>query len=134
MKIINAEDMIVGRIATYVAKLLLSGEDVAIVNCKEAVVTGRKEAVLKWYDVKEKRGVPRKGPFYPKRSDMVVKRIIRGMLPYKQERGSSALKRLRCYVSVPDQFKGKEMISPEGASYQKLPNKNYKRLGEVVRQ
>jgi large subunit ribosomal protein L13 len=134
MKIINAHDMIVGRVATFAAKLLLSGEEVAIVNCKDAIVTGEKVAVAKWYDRKVKQGVPSKGPFYPKRSDMLVKRIIRGMLPYKQARGQDAFKRLRCYVTTPEGLMDKEMIVPEGASYQKLPNKNYKRLYEIVRQ
>ena len=44
--IIDAEGLIVGRMATYVAKRLLKGEIITIVNAEKAVFSGRKSGKL----------------------------------------------------------------------------------------
>ena len=49
-----------------------------------------------------------------------VKRTIRGMLPYKQERGRKALERVKCYIGAPEELDIKEMISIPGASKEKI--------------
>ena len=38
--IINAENLILGRMTTYAAKKALQGEEVDIVNCEKAIITG----------------------------------------------------------------------------------------------
>ena len=46
--IIDANNLILGRMATFIAKQALLGEDIKIVNCEKAVITGdRKEILLK---------------------------------------------------------------------------------------
>ncbi len=102
MKYIDATDLIVGRLATRVAKALLLGEEIFIVNSDKAVMTGTKPLVLAKFKQRRERGIPKKGPYFPKRADLILRRIIRGMLPYKQEKGELALKRLRCFVAIPD--------------------------------
>ncbi|MFW6230537.1 MAG: 50S ribosomal protein L13, partial [Nanoarchaeota archaeon] len=86
--------------ATQVAKMLLLGETVVIVNSEKAVITGPKDKVFASFKQKRERGIPLNGPYYPRRPDMIVKRTIRGMLPYKQEKGETAFKRLKCHVSI----------------------------------
>lgn len=115
MKVINAENQILGRLATNVAKMLLLGESVVIVNSEKAVITGPKARVIQKYKEDKQRGIPSKGPYFPKRPEMILKRTIRGMLPYKQDKGSSALKRLKCYVSVPEEFTKSEFYKVEGS-------------------
>src|SRR3989344_765026 len=88
--IINAEDLILGRMATYAAKKALNGEKIDIVNCEKAIITGKRKDVLEKYKRKANRGGPFHGPFYPKMPDRFVRRVIRGMLNYKQERGKEA--------------------------------------------
>jgi large subunit ribosomal protein L13 len=40
-----------------------------------------------------------------------MKRAIRGMLPdYREGRGKESFKRIKCYVGVPKEYEGKEMI------------------------
>ena len=123
--IINAEDLILGRMATVAAKQALMGENVVIVNCEKAVLTGNKTQILAKYRARRERGRPTKGPFIHRRSDMFVRRSIRGMLPYKQSKGSAAFKRIMCYKGVPPEFEGKEMITIEKASVEKLPNTKF---------
>lgn len=51
--------------------------------------------------------------YFPRRPDHIVKRTIRGMLPYKRERGADAFRRVKVYVGVPDELADSEMESPE---------------------
>lgn len=131
MKIINAENGVTGRVATVVAKNALLGEEVAVLNCEKAVVTGKKEAIIARFKRKREMGTPAKGPFQPKRSDRIMKRIIRGMLPYKQHKGREALKRIKCYNGVPEGFTGKEMTSIKEADVKKMQNLKYLSLAEI---
>jgi large subunit ribosomal protein L13 len=131
--IINAEDMILGRFATRAAKQLMLGEKVDIVNCEKAVVSGSKANVLDRVKQKRAMGRPTKGPFFPRRPDMFVRRAIRGMIPYKQPKGKEAYKRLMCYLGIPKEFEGKEMKTFEDAHLSKLPNNRFIRIEEISR-
>jgi len=105
--IIDAQDMIVGRLATFVAKRALMGEEISIVNAEKAVITGTPDQVFAKFKRKRELGAPLVGPHFPRTSERIVKRIIRGMLPYKQTRGREALDRIRCYNGIPKEFEGK---------------------------
>jgi len=107
--IINAENLILGRLGTFAAKKSLMGEEVRIVNCKNAVIIGKKSEVLNRYKRKFDRRTPVKGPFIPKTAERFVKRSIRGMLPYKKERGREAFKRIICYKEIPETFKNEKI-------------------------
>jgi large subunit ribosomal protein L13 len=103
--IINAEKQVLGRIASYAAKQALLGEDVIVINAEKALVSGRKDSVLaKNLEKLEIRnlGSPRKGPFHQKRPDRYVRRVIRGMIPYKKGRGKEALSRVQVYIGFPE--------------------------------
>ena len=111
MRIINAEGLILGRLASKVARMLLEGEEVVIVNAEKAIITGNREDIFAKFKQRTElrtRTNPRRGPFYPKRSDEIVRRAIRGMLPWKTNRGRRAFKKLRVYAGVPREFEGKE--------------------------
>lgn len=131
MKIIDAKDLIVGRLATVVAKQALLGEEIAVLNCEKAVVTGTKDFIISKFKRKRSMGTPAKGPFFPRSEDRIVKRIIRGMLPYKQEKGSVALERIMCYKGVPPEFEGKETITIKEANVSKMPNLKYMTIGRI---
>jgi len=107
--IINAEGCIVGRLSSIVAKRLLNGEKINIVNAEKAIISGNESAIFQYYKEKTDRGDEYLGPFYPKRPDQILKRTIRGMLPYKKQRGEEAFKRLKVFISVPEKFKNKKM-------------------------
>jgi large subunit ribosomal protein L13 len=125
---IDAEDCVAGRLASVAAKELLKGSHVYIVNAEKAVVSGDPKHTIRSMREKVKRGDPYHGPFYPRRPDEVLKRFIRGMLPRKP-RGSEALKRLRVFLSVPDELQGKGFTRPEAARNE-LKGK-YTELGRI---
>lgn len=121
MKVINGENCIAGRIASHAAKAALLGEDVVVINCGKIVITGSPRTTIeKFLDVSHRRGKPTKGPFYHRRPDMFVRRIIRRMLP-KNARGIACLKKVMCYTGAPEQFAKAETI--KSASVEKTFSK-----------
>jgi len=112
MKIINGEGMVLGRLGSFVAKELLKGEEIAIINSEKVIITGNKEYIKTNFEIKRSRfGSSQKGPKHPAVSEKMVKRVVRGMLPdHRVGRGSEAIKRLKCYNKIPKEFEGKEII------------------------
>ncbi len=122
--IIDAKEAILGRVAAYAAKQALLGKTVKVVNAEKAVVSGTKRTTISEAKRKKAMGVPRKGPFYSKLPDRYVRRVIRGMLPYKQPRGRAAYERILCYIGDPQTIEGERVRVP-GADASKLPNLKY---------
>lgn len=108
MAVINAEKCVAGRLASSVAKRLLNGEEIVIVNAEKAIVTGNPEAIETFFEEKIKRGDPYHGPFYPKQPERILRRIIRGMLPFHKPRGRAAYRNLKVFKSVPSEFKNEQ--------------------------
>jgi len=111
--IIDATNLVLGRLAANVAKQALNGEAVSVINCEKAVVTGNKKDILENYAQKFEVGQVNQGPYFPKRPDMLVRRTIRGMLPRKKPRGVSAFARVKCYIGTPAGIKGEVKSIPE---------------------
>ncbi len=107
---IDAENSILGRLAAAAAKQALLGEEIKIVNCEKAVITGGKKSVIEGYMKLLEIGQPQQGPFVHRRPDMFVRRAIRGMLPRRQIRGREALSRVKCYIGVPSGISEKGVI------------------------
>ncbi|OYT31388.1 50S ribosomal protein L13 [Candidatus Woesearchaeota archaeon ex4484_78] len=132
--IINAENIILGRLASFTAKKLLLGEKVIIVNCEKAVISGSKRNLLERYTTRMHRGAPRKGPIFPRRADSIVRITIKRMLPYKKPRGREAFKNLKCYIGIPQNVNTKEIKEIpelEKAKSDKLPNVKFMSLKEL---
>lgn len=140
----NAEDKVLGRLASVVAKQLISakkaGEDtrVIIVNAEKAIVSGKRSSVLSDYRAKYELNHPRKGPFFPRMPDQILKRTVRGMLPYqKNSSGRNALKSLRVEIGTPSDLSGD---LPDGCEWgdstkidRPLPER-FVRLGEISKE
>ena len=103
-KVIDASGLVLGRASTVIAKRLLAGETLAIVNAERAIVLGKCEIVLEQYRAAEARGSVRKGPHFPRTPERILRRSVRGMLPYKRSTGREAYSRLRTYIGVPSEF------------------------------
>lgn len=132
MIVIDANRLILGRLASKVAKQLLSGDEkICIVNAEKVILSGSKKTTLDEYRVSRERGEKQLGPSYPKRPDRILKRTVRGMLPYKRARGRDAMSRLKVYVGVPIELKGAEVVSIEEASMNRLSSPKYVQLGEI---
>jgi len=131
--IINADGMILGRLASFAARKALVGEKIDIINCEKTIVTGSRQSIIQHYKQKRERGSPLHGPYFPKEAHLIVKRTIRGMLPFRKERGDSALKRIKCYLGVPKELEGKDAIKVDEADKARLQTKKYLTIGELSR-
>ena len=51
MEIIDATDTLLGRMSSYVAKKLLQGEEIIIVNAEKCAISGNKVTIFKEQDI-----------------------------------------------------------------------------------
>ena len=130
MRFIDADGAVLGRLASEVAKRLLNGEDITVVNAEKVLVTGSRENVMFQYKQMRFVGSTRKGPYFPRMPDRILRRTVRGMLPFTQYRGRAAYKRLKVFIGVPREL-GK--VQAEKAGQRQLRNPRYMPLGEVSR-
>ena len=134
MKIYNGEGLILGRMATVIAKELLLGEEIKVVICEKIIISGKKEKVIANEKTKRARkGYPLKSAKFSRLPDRFVRRTIRGMLPWKITRGKEAYKRVMCYIGIPEVIANEKMIVLEKASAKKLPTLKYITIGEVCK-
>ncbi|MBI2670563.1 50S ribosomal protein L13 [Candidatus Woesearchaeota archaeon] len=131
--IIDAKDVVVGRLASYAAKQALLGKKVDIINCEQAIVTGNRKNLIEHYKQKVHRGNVFKGPFIGRSPDRLVRRIVRGMLPFKKSRGRNAFRNVMCYNKIPDSLKDAKAITLKEASISKLSSLNYMKIKELSR-
>ncbi len=129
--IIDANNLILGRLGTFVAKKALLGEKIDIVNSENCVITGNRHKIFKDYDRRLKMGTPSKGPFVYRIPDRFVKRTIRGMLPYKKERGRKAFENIKCHIGVPDKLKNQKFDTIKNANIEKVPNLKYVKVKDI---
>lgn len=135
LTVVNAEGLVAGRLASIVAKKLLNGENVVIINAEKAIITGKPQRIVNMYmkKISEWRthfNPEKRGPKIPRRPDRVLKRMVRGMLPHKKPKGRMAYKRLKVYIGVPDNVNVKEAISIKEAM-RKNENVPFITLGEL---
>ncbi len=135
--VVDATDHIAGRLASHVAKLLLQGNRVSIINCERIMISGSRSNIIGEYrEFLEISSIihPEHGPYHPRRPDTIITRMIRGMLPRKKTSGREAHKRLRAYIGTPRNLGTSERIQFEKAKITRPPT-NYttmENLGETV--
>lgn len=129
--IIDGEGLILGRMASIVAKRLLAGETIDIVNAEKIIVSGDKQAII----AKEKEflgvGGNEKGPVHYRQPHRIVRKTIRGMLPYRKANGRDAFKKLKVHIGVPDEFEGAELEKMEQYHSDNL-NHRFVTIGEIA--
>ncbi|MGN1044925.1 MAG: 50S ribosomal protein L13 [Candidatus Methanomethylophilaceae archaeon] len=132
--VIDGKNAVLGRLGSLVAEKIMNGEEVVVLNCESIVITGEKEAVFADYKARFDRGEckSRKGPFYPRRADLLFKRSVRGMIPWTTTSGRNAFRRLHAYVGTPKQFAEGYDITVEEQAMKKITGK-YTTLGAVAK-
>ena len=112
MKIIDGKGAVLGRLASYVSKEALKGEDIIILNCEQVIITGNRKNIEENFRERRSRvGSSQKGPKHSASSERIVKRTIRGMLPeHRFGRGRKAFKKIKCYVGIPKEFQESKTI------------------------
>ena len=129
--IIDGRNAVLGRLGSLVAQRIMDGEEIVVVNAEGIVVTGERDMVFADYKERVDRGdtTKRKGPFYPRRADLLFKRSVRGMIPWTTTSGREAYRRLHVFVGTPKQFADAEVVKIDGAM-KKISGK-YTTLGAI---
>jgi len=128
--VIDGANATMGRLASYVAKQVLNGEKIVIVNANEVVIIGHKQSIVEEFkNIIKKGGSSLKGPRIIRSPERILKRTIRGMLPHKQIRGSDALDRVVCYNDVPEKYLSvKKVVAGKEKKGEKITLKELVRL------
>ena len=116
-RVVDASGLVLGRAASVIAKRLLQGEHIVVVNAEKSVITGSRTEVIRHYTEARARGSVRSGPHFPRYADRIFRRTVRGMLPHLKTRGKEALDRLEVYLGVPPEYHGAafESLAPAKA-------------------
>jgi large subunit ribosomal protein L13 len=105
-----------------------------VINAEEAIITGNKNGIVAKYKTRlnlQEKENPDHSPYWSRRPDMLVRRIIRGMLPYhKKPSGKSAYRRLVVFMGTPIVLKNVKPIEIE-AKDPKGIYVNYVKVGEL---
>ena len=115
MQYIDAENLIYGRLSAYVAKALLNGEEVTIINSHKVAVTGSRSFIVQKFKERMEIGSVRKGPHYPRTPNQILRRSIGDMLPKKRTRGKEALGRCMVYTIRPTSMRDIKFETLESA-------------------
>jgi large subunit ribosomal protein L13 len=113
--VVDASDLVLGRAASLIARRLLQGESIVVVNAEKSVVTGRRETVIEIYRANRARGSVRSGPHFPRYPDRIFRRTVRGMLPHLKTRGRQALDRLEVHIGTPAPYEAGPQVTLEDA-------------------
>jgi large subunit ribosomal protein L13 len=132
--VVNAANQVVGRMASRVAKLLLEGRRVVVVNAEKTLISGSRTSIVQKQLIRLERGSivnPENNPHRFKEPHRMLQRIVRGMLPRKKPRGQAALKRLRVYIGTPLQYQSMAQKVFEDAKARK-PLPMYTTMAELA--
>jgi large subunit ribosomal protein L13 len=129
--VVNGEGLILGRMCSNVAKRLLKGEQIVIVNAEKVIVSGKKKSKVAEAKQFLEVGAPDRGPFHSRRPDRIVRKTVRGMVPWKQPKGKVAYKRLKVFMGIPEELKDQKLETDKYAQSSKLKGPHFT-LGQLA--
>lgn len=129
--IIDANGLVVGRLAALCAKKALCGQNVEIYSIENAVISGNPKQVVGVYTKRRTMtnyANPEHASKWPRRPDYLFKKILSGMMPASR-RGKQALARVKAYIGV--NSKAAKVKSLKSST--KL-NRGYISLGQICKE
>jgi large subunit ribosomal protein L13 len=134
---VDATNQILGRLASIIAKKLLEGYRVYVVNVEKTVISGERRRVINSY--KKLFGVTthynpyKTGIRRARAPHNIFKDTVKGMLPTDKPKGRNAYKRLRVFIGVPRELRNREFTRFEEADVSRLKN-DYIYLYELAKE
>ncbi len=110
--IVDASGLVAGRFSSKIAKRIVKGENVVIINAENTVVVGTKENILAKYKQRVDASVlsnPHYGPKYSRIPSRMLRRMIKGMLPNKSKTAERLLKQVKVYNGFPKELKNNKL-------------------------
>lgn len=134
--VIDGKGHLLGRLASTVAKQLLTGQHIVVVRCEALNISGeffRNKLKYHAYLRKSTRFNKNRGPFHFRAPSRIFYKAVRGMIPHKTARGKAALERLKVYEGVPPPYdKRKRVVVPQALRVLRLkPGRKYTTVGRL---
>lgn len=134
--VVDCRGHMLGRLASILAKQLLSGQNVVCVRCEEINISGGMvRQKMKYERFLNKRMVtnPRRAAYKFRAPARILWRTVRGMIPHKTPRGAAALDRLKAFEGVPHPYdKVKRLVIPDALRVLRLQHGHkYCKLGDL---
>ena len=134
--VIDCKNHLMGRLASIVAKEMLSGQKIVCVRCEHINIYGSfYRNKLKFLDKLRKRTNtnPAHGPYHHRAPARIFHRVIRGMIPHKTHRGKCAMERLKCFEGIPEEYATKKrVVVPDAFRVTRLkPGRRFCVLGRI---
>jgi large subunit ribosomal protein L13 len=132
---VDASGQIAGRMCSIVAKELLSGKRVVVLNAENALVSGRSNSVYRQWQARLEiysHVNPIYGPIHPRRPDNILRRMVRGMVPKTKTKGKIAMNHLRVYMGVPEKYAGVKTSKYDDALATR-PLPSYTTIAEIAK-
>eukprot|EP00887_Chlorella_sp_A99_P000804 scaffold5.g804.t1 len=122
--VVDCRGHMLGRLASVLAKQLLSGQQIVAVRTEEIVISGgmvRQKAKYERFLNKRNVSNPRRGAVKFRAPSRILWRTVRGMVPHKTARGAAALDRLKAFEGVPHPYdKVKRLVIPDALKVLRL--------------
>ena len=132
--VVDAAQQVAGRMASKIAKLLIEGRHVVVLNAETSLMSGSKKNIFAEYmQRKELKSIvnPINAPHRPRQPNMILNRMIRGMLPRRKPKGQNAFKRLKVHIGIPTPYRTVEKMTFEDAKPKKQLQL-YVTIGEIA--
>ena len=134
--VVDCKNHLFGRLASIIAKELLSGQRVVCVRCEDINISGSfYRNKLKFLDRlrKSTNTNPAHGPYKFRSPSRIFYRTVRGMIPHKTHRGKCAMERLKAFDGIPEPYdKMKRMVVPDAFRVTRLkPGRRFCVLGRI---
>jgi large subunit ribosomal protein L13 len=131
---IDAKGLIAGRLASNIAKNVINGETVVVINASNAVIVGTEKSILPKYKQRVDAAVksnPHYGPKYDRIPSKMLRRMVRGMLPNKSRTREKLLKQIKVYNDTPKSVGAEKAETIEKIKYSQKGDFMY--LGDVAK-
>merc|ERR1711973_291553 len=134
--VIDGSGHLMGRLASVIAKQILSGQRIVVVRCESICISGnfyRNKLKVLEYLRKRMNTKPSKGPYHFRAPSKCLFKVVRGMIPHKTKRGMEALNRLKVFDGIPNPYdRQKRMVVPSALRVLKLkPGRKYCQIGRL---
>jgi large subunit ribosomal protein L13 len=132
--IVDVKGLVAGRVASQIAKAVVKGEKVIVLNAQDAVIVGNPESTMEVYHERTHVKVhsnPHFGPKYERIPSKMFRRMVRGMLPNRPRASVKYTKMVTVYNGTPKLFPTGEI-----KSFEKFKNSERHRsmtLGEIAK-
>merc|ERR1712113_319352 len=134
--VIDGKDHLMGRLASVIAKQILTGQRIVVVRCESICISGnfyRNKLKVLEYLRKRMNTKPSRGPYHFRCPSKCLFKVVRGMIPRKTARGMEALNRLKVFDGIPPPYdRMKRMVVPSALRVLKLkPGRKFCTLGRL---